>query len=496
MFNKELLVVLANIRIWEELRQIHIVNLDSEFGIPYIKAGGIIQINGYHSHDNMYFVRSVSHSISKSSGYRVSLTGELLNPNMVVKVLNKDGGYVYDPIKKTVVPSLDTGTNIDTTIDANCPEEGLLFPADGTYDHDAYYCHKMVDGSWMRVDCSLFREDDDSYYKSYFNRFGDRVHPTRNEMREHTGIDIDGLINAELYAAADGIVTEKGYDGGYGNYLVICLDRKFKVGDTSELQDEGGIVGRNGAWYIRYAHLSKYADGIGINSHVGKGQVIGYMGDTGTSTQPHLHFELYKNTGKGNEFVNPISCIVGYNHLSTETDEDDSTDLSGMDNYVNVFIRVFDEDGKNIIEDSVIRLNNRVLSLADGGFVALEKKQEYDLVITKSGYEIATRKLYYDESTGQSKNEDIYMQKIEDEPTSFVNVEVKTFNVAGSEIKEEILVYVNDTYVDLAPVVVKLKVDNKAYIRIGSENYEYSTHEVNVIKEYENKVLRFTCEEK
>jgi hypothetical protein len=502
MVNPSALEVLGKMRLWEEMRQIKTIQLSSEYGIPSISAGSIIQLIGYNSHSGYYFVRSVSHQIDKSGGYRMNISTEDINPFTTIKIINKDGTEKYGSIKDIIdTPSLGTGTNIDTTLGQNCPETGLLFPADGTYSPDIAYCHKKINGAWVKIDCSAFRENDlENYFKSYGNRFGIRVHPTFNDLRLHTGIDIDGLHGADLYAAADGIVTQIGTVAGYGNRITICLDRKFKVGDTSNLQDEGGIVGRNGAWYIRYAHLSKYATGIKKGSHVGKGQVIGYMGNTGTSTEPHLHFELLKEVNGKMEPIDPAPCIIGigvqYDPEDDSSGDEGSTDPidEGLNPYVNAFFKVFNEDQEDVTDEATIRIDSHVVSVSSGGFVAVVRNTEHTLMVDLSGYERVQRKIFYNENSGNSAQEHIYMQKVQEKNTDFVNVEIRTFDVGGNELTNEILVYVDDEYINLAPVSVKLAVDVRTSIRVGSENYEYDVHKV--IAKKDTKTLCITCKEK
>ncbi|MDK2821172.1 MAG: hypothetical protein PWP31_1137 [Clostridia bacterium] len=88
----------------------------------------------------------------------------------------------------------------------------------------------------------------------------------------HTGLDIAGSIGEPIYAAESGTVTYVGYNGGYGR--LICIDHG------------GGLV-------TRYAHLSGY--NVKRGQEVNKGQVIGYVGISGRTTGPHLHFEVRVN---------------------------------------------------------------------------------------------------------------------------------------------------------------------------------------------------------
>ena len=100
--------------------------------------------------------------------------------------------------------------------------------------------------------------------------------------RMHTGTDFAAATGTPIYAWKSGTVTQASWNGGYGNFI--------------EIKHSDGTVSR-------YAHLSKYAISSGQEVH--KGQVIGYVGSTGNSTGPHLHFELKIN---GN-FVNPMNYL-------------------------------------------------------------------------------------------------------------------------------------------------------------------------------------------
>jgi len=102
--------------------------------------------------------------------------------------------------------------------------------------------------------------------------FGPRVHPIYGDVRMHTGIDFAAGSGVPIRAAADGIVLSAGVRGGYGNTILI---------------DHGGALA------TLYAHQSAFA--VAAGARVAKGQVIGYVGSTGNSTGPHLHFETRVN---------------------------------------------------------------------------------------------------------------------------------------------------------------------------------------------------------
>lgn len=100
--------------------------------------------------------------------------------------------------------------------------------------------------------------------------FGQRLHPILGYYRMHSGLDIGGAQGQPIWAANEGIVIMAGWNGGYGNTVVI------QHGDSSVT--------------TLYAHMSGFATSVG--SYVTSGQVIGYVGSTGLSTGPHLHFEV------------------------------------------------------------------------------------------------------------------------------------------------------------------------------------------------------------
>ncbi len=99
--------------------------------------------------------------------------------------------------------------------------------------------------------------------------FGPRVHPIYGNVRMHNGVDMAGGSGSTIVACRGGTVVLAGSNGGYGNTVVI---------------DHGGGMA------TLYAHQSSLA--VRIGDQVGAGQVIGYVGSTGASTGPHLHFEV------------------------------------------------------------------------------------------------------------------------------------------------------------------------------------------------------------
>ncbi|MBZ0236508.1 MAG: M23 family metallopeptidase, partial [Deltaproteobacteria bacterium] len=101
-----------------------------------------------------------------------------------------------------------------------------------------------------------------------------RMHPVLHTVRGHFGTDFAAPTGTPVWAAADGVITGRAYSGGAGNMVTIRHDN--------------GLV-------TLYMHLSKFAAGQKVGQRVAAKTVIGYVGSTGLSTGPHLHFGVKKN---------------------------------------------------------------------------------------------------------------------------------------------------------------------------------------------------------
>ena len=104
------------------------------------------------------------------------------------------------------------------------------------------------------------------------SNYGLRMHPILGYSRMHRGIDFRASHGTPIVATTDGRVSRAGWAGGYGRQVRIA--------------HAGGLT-------TSYSHMSRIAASVG--SRVRQGQVIGYVGSTGLSTGPHLHYELYRN---------------------------------------------------------------------------------------------------------------------------------------------------------------------------------------------------------
>lgn len=140
--------------------------------------------------------------------------------------------------------------------------DGWLGP-DGTYERQGFF--------GMPVDGHVT------------SSFGMRMHPLLGYFRMHKGLDIGAPYGSPIYAAIDGTVRFAGWSGGYGRFV--------------KLAHAGGIESG-------YGHMSRIVVAPGMR--VARGQVIGYVGSTGMSTGPHLHWEVWR----GGQPVNPRSVSM------------------------------------------------------------------------------------------------------------------------------------------------------------------------------------------
>jgi murein DD-endopeptidase MepM/ murein hydrolase activator NlpD len=107
-----------------------------------------------------------------------------------------------------------------------------------------------------------------------------RFHPVTKSTSPHLAIDYAAPLGTPILATGNGTVLRASWNGGYGNFIAVR---------------------HNDTWVTQYAHLSRYA--VKVGDRVEQGQVIGYVGSTGFSTGPHLHYEMVKNGTK----VNPLT---------------------------------------------------------------------------------------------------------------------------------------------------------------------------------------------
>lgn len=116
------------------------------------------------------------------------------------------------------------------------------------------------------------------------SEYGYRIHPLQQTTKFHAGVDIGAQSGQNIYAADSGTVATAASNSSYGNYV---------------------LINHGGGNATLYAHMSSMA--VSAGQSVTKGQVIGYVGSTGWSTGPHLHFEIRQ----GGSTVNPLQFFSG-----------------------------------------------------------------------------------------------------------------------------------------------------------------------------------------
>jgi murein DD-endopeptidase MepM/ murein hydrolase activator NlpD len=136
---------------------------------------------------------------------------------------------------------------------------------------------RALHGGWLRTPVQ---------YDVISSRFGMRFHPVLQRMQLHNGIDYAASTGTPVRAAAHGVVAFAGPKGLNGNLLVLRHAHGYET---------------------YYAHLSRFAPGLRAGSKVSQRQLVAYVGNTGRSTGPHLHFSLKR----GERFINPTPQLNG-----------------------------------------------------------------------------------------------------------------------------------------------------------------------------------------
>ena len=117
-------------------------------------------------------------------------------------------------------------------------------------------------------------------------------------MFMHEGVDLAADLGTPIHAAGDGVVKGAELKGGYGNWIEIEHD-----GLQLAPPPIGKTDGKPAKITTVYGHLSAFAKGIAPGTRVKQGDVIGYVGSTGRSTGPHLHFEILQNGHPTNPMI-------------------------------------------------------------------------------------------------------------------------------------------------------------------------------------------------
>ncbi|PSB92317.1 M23 family metallopeptidase [Candidatus Pandoraea novymonadis] len=119
--------------------------------------------------------------------------------------------------------------------------------------------------------------------------FGGREHPLARQWKQHQGVDLAAPTGTCVFAAGDGVVNFVGRKNGYGNIVMINHHSDYQT---------------------RYAHLSAFSPKVRTGTRVTQGQIIGYIGQTGWATGPHLHYELRHKGKPHNPFSKNIAAVA------------------------------------------------------------------------------------------------------------------------------------------------------------------------------------------
>lgn len=186
--------------------------------------------------------------------------------------------------------------NAEATTDAVAHENEMLKPLTPRvlreeilplYDYASTH-QKQIDGYPSILPVKLQQENGEKFGYWYSSPYGWRIHPLTKKREFHQGLDIKTRAGVPVIAAADGTVGQIGKSGYLGNAIEVIHEAS--------------------GYKTLYAHLKGYADRLEVNQKVARGQIVGYVGNTGRSTGAHLHYGVY-DMGK-EKWVNPTPFIL------------------------------------------------------------------------------------------------------------------------------------------------------------------------------------------
>lgn len=247
----------------------------------------------------------------------------------VTMVRTADNAYIFREVKRPVSTSLMRGGGVitsslyQTAADSGIPSQMMgeiinAFSYDVDFQRDIHegdrldvvyervHTDRNVTTGYGRViyaslnlggeQLAIYRHDSSDGYSGFYSArgesvkkallrtpingshitsgFGMRMHPLLGYSRMHKGVDFGASTGTPIYAAGDGTIEIAGRHAGYGNYVRIRHTPNYETA---------------------YGHASRIARGIRPGAHVKQGQVIAYVGSTGMSTGPHLHYEILVN---------------------------------------------------------------------------------------------------------------------------------------------------------------------------------------------------------
>lgn len=213
-------------------------------------------------------------------------------------ILGQGGGdssvsWVSEGTEESADTQQENVSAIDDTSDHTPEKQEALTPSMlkheilPLYDYASEH-QNQIDGYPSILPVKLQQENEEKYGYWYSSGFGSRTHPLTKRREFHQGLDIKTRSGVPVIAAADG--------------RVVKIERNGYLGKIIEIDHEGD------RFKTLYAHLKDYVDGLKVGQKVTRGQIIGYVGNTGRSTGAHLHYAVYDMGNK--RWVNPIKYIL------------------------------------------------------------------------------------------------------------------------------------------------------------------------------------------
>ena len=231
-----------------------------EFQKRIFKASGEIETNFFNDFNHYDIPNSIVTALVKLYGYEFDFQREIKHGTQFQIIFEKYYDHYGDFISAgdILFTSINTGTK-SLSLYRYTTHSGITDYFD-------------INGS--SVQRALLKTPIDGARIS--SRFGKRKHPISGYSKMHKGIDFAAPIGTRIYAAGSGTIKEITTKGGYGKYIKIKHDNYYSTA---------------------YAHLSKFNNSLKVGSKVRQGDVIGFVGKTGTATGPHLHYEvIYKGS--------------------------------------------------------------------------------------------------------------------------------------------------------------------------------------------------------
>ncbi|ETO91774.1 MAG: peptidase, M23/M37 family domain protein [Candidatus Xenolissoclinum pacificiensis L6] len=262
-----------------------------------------IQEKFYHRDISPIFVENIiakksklSDDLPKYKVFTASIHNSLYNtarnlgihPNSIIKMVE-----AIEKQSSINLNKLSKNSKLETVVEFD-PEENvnvLCFAIlDNGSNNATFYNHEFRDGQRKVVNLDHYIGNGKGFVSPVdpsipiSSHYGNRYHPIKRKKSFHKGIDYATQIGTPVYAASEGEITVLSKSTSYGNLIKI--------------KHQNGYL-------TLYAHLSKFAPNIKSGANVRKGELIGFSGDTGMVTGPHLHFETLKD----NKHINPLQVL-------------------------------------------------------------------------------------------------------------------------------------------------------------------------------------------